>query len=44
MLAKFCDFDGGNELLEISDNQHDDEMSLFIEENWNVLTTKKDEN
>lgn len=43
MLAKFCDFDGGNELLEISDYQ-DDETSLFIEENWNVLTTKKDEN
>lgn len=41
-LPNFAIF-GGNELLEISDNQDDDEMSLFIEENRNALTTKKDE-
>ena len=32
---------GESELLEISDNLEDDEISLFMEENRNVHTTKK---
>ena len=32
---------GESELLEISDNLEDDEISLFTEENRNVHTTKK---
>ena len=34
---------GENELLEISDNLGDDEVSLFIDENRNVPTTKETE-
>ena len=32
---------GENQLLEISDNLDDDEISLFIEEKRNVHTTEK---
>ena len=40
-LPNFVIF-GEYELLEISDNLDDDEISLFIEENRNLYTTKKD--
>ena len=40
-LPNFVIF-GEYELLEISDNLDDDEISLFIEENRNLHTTKKD--
>ena len=37
-LRNFVIF-GENKLLEISDNLHDDEISLFIEENRNLHMT-----
>ena len=39
-LSNFVIF-GKSELLEISDNLDDNEISLFIEENWNIHTTKR---
>ena len=41
MLANFFFIFGENALLETHDNHDDDELSLFIEENWNVDTTNK---